>query len=69
MKNKVKRFFKRFKKYVVFIIIILILCGISFYIGKRVGLNTDTSSSNTTIEDVKVSKQNITKTITSYVLN
>ena len=59
MKNKVKKVFKRFKKYLVFIVIILIFCLISFYIGKRVGLNTDTSSSNTTIEDVLVSKQSI----------
>lgn len=65
MKIKGKKIFRRFKKVIIFIIIILIFCGISFYIGKRVGLNTDTSSSNTTIEDVKVSKQSITKTITS----
>ena len=65
MKNKVKKIFKVFKKYVIFIVIILIFSLISFYIGKRVGLNTDTSSSNTTIEDVLVSKQSITKTITS----
>lgn len=65
MKNKVKKFFKKFKRYLVFIIIILMFCLVSFYIGKRVGLNTDTSSSNISIEDVKVSTQNITKTITS----
>ena len=65
MKSKAKRVIKKSKKLIVFIIIILIFSGISFYIGKRVGLNTDTSSSNTTIEDVKISKRNITKTLTS----
>ena len=65
MKGKAKRSFKRFKKYIVLIIIVLVLCLISFYVGKRVGLNTDTTSSNTTIEDVKVSKQSIKKTLTS----
>ena len=58
MKNKIK-------KYMVFIIFIIILCLISFYVGKRVGLNTDTTSSNTSIEDVKVSRQSIKKTLTS----
>ena len=65
MKNKIKKIFKNFKKIIFIIILILVFSGISFYIGKRVGLNTDTSSSNTTIEDVKVSKQNIKKTITT----
>lgn len=65
MKIKAKKIFKNSKKIIVFIIVILIFSGISFYIGKRVGLNTDTSSSNTTIEDVKVSKQSIKKTLTS----
>ena len=35
------------------------------FIGKRIGLNTDTSTSNTTIKDVKVEKQTIEKTLTS----
>ena len=65
MKIKVKKTFKKFKKYVIFTIIILVFSGISFYIGKRVGLNTDTTSSNTNIEDVKVTKQSIKKTLTS----
>ena len=65
MKIKAKRIFKNSKKLITIIIIVLIFSGISFYIGKRVGLNTDTSSSNTTIEDVKVSKRSITKTLTS----
>ncbi len=65
MRIKAKKIFKNSKKIIAFIIVILIFSGISFYIGKRVGLNTDTSSSNTKIEDVKVSKQSIKKTLTS----
>ena len=65
MNKKVKKSYRKFKKCIILIIIILIPCLVSFYIGKRVGLNTDTSSSNTTIEDVKVSRQSIKKTLTS----
>lgn len=65
MKIKAKKIFKKSKKIIVYIIIILIFSGISFYIGKRVGLNTDTTSSNTKIEDVKVSRQSIKKTLTT----
>ena len=65
MKNKVKRFLKRFKKYIWLIVLIIIVSVISFYIGKRVGLNTDTTSSNTNIEDVAVSTQTIKKMLTS----
>lgn len=43
----------------------MIFSIISFYVGKRVGLNTDTSTANTTVEDVKVTKQSIKKTLTS----
>lgn len=63
--NYVKRFSKRIKRFIPIIILILVLCGVSFYVGKRIGLNTDTSSSSTNIEDVKVSKQTIKKTLTS----
>lgn len=65
MRTKVKRLLKKTKKYIILITIIIVLCLISFYIGKRVGLNTDTSTSNTSIEDVKVSRQTIKKTLTS----
>ena len=65
MKTRVKKKFQKIKKYLLYVIAIIILCGVSFYIGKRVGLNTDTSTSNVSIEDVKVSKQNIKKTLTS----
>ena len=48
------------------ITIFIIVVGVScFFIGKNIGLNTDTTSSNKTIEDVEVSKQTITKTLTS----
>lgn len=65
MKTRVRKKIKNVKKYLVYIIILIIFSGISFYIGKRVGLNTDTTSSNISTEDVKVSKQNIKKTLTS----
>lgn len=65
MKSKAKKSFKKIKKYIVFIVIIILFSGVSFFIGKRVGLNTDTTLSNTSIEDVKVSKQTIKKTLTS----
>lgn len=59
MKNKKK-------KKIIPIISLVIVVGVTcFFIGKRIGLNTDTSSSNTTIEDVKVEKQTIKKTLTS----
>lgn len=45
-----------------FIIVVGITC---FFVGKNIGLNTDTTSSNKTVEDVEVSKQTITKSLTS----
>lgn len=46
--------------------LLLLIVGIgSFLIGKKIGLNTDTSKTNTKIEEVKVEKQTITKTLTS----
>ena len=60
-----KKTVKYLKKKLPLIILILIVGGICFYVGRRIGLNTDTSSSNTTIEDVEVSKQTIKKTLTS----
>ena len=50
------------------IIIIILMAGVgttTFFVGKQIGLNTDTSSTNTTIEEVTVGKQNIKKTLTS----
>lgn len=46
----------------IFIIVVGITC---FFVGKNIGLNTDTTSSNKTVEDVEVSKQTITKSLTS----
>ena len=60
-----KKIYKKIKKKLPLIILFLIVGGICFFVGRRIGLNTDTSSSNTTIEDVKVSKQTIKKTLTS----
>ena len=62
MKNKK---FRRIKKIIPIILLIIIIGVICFFVGKRIGLNTDTSSTNTTIEDVKVEKQTISKTLTS----
>ena len=64
-KNKKQNRFKRIKKSIPILILIILVGVISFFVGKRIGLNTDTSSTNTTIEDVKVEKQTITKTLTS----
>ncbi len=53
------------KKYMPILLIIVIVGLICFFVGKNIGLNTDITSSNTTVEDVKVEKQTISKTITS----
>ena len=50
------------------IIIIILMAGVgtaTFFIGRQIGLNTDTSSTSTTIEEVTVGTQNIKKTLTS----
>ena len=60
-----KKIIKKIKKKIPYIILIIVCSSACFYVGKKVGLNTDTSSSNTKIEDVKVSKQTIKKTLTS----
>lgn len=57
MKKKGKIIFK--------ILILIIICTITFFIGKQIGLNTDTSATTTTIENVTVGTQTIKKTITS----
>lgn len=56
---------KKFKNAILIIILVVGVSTITFFIGKRIGLNTDLSTSNTTIENVEVSKRTITKTITS----
>lgn len=64
MKTRIK-IIKRIKSLIPTIIIILIVGVVAFFIEKRIGLNTDTSSSNTKIEDVVVEKHTIQKTLTS----
>lgn len=56
---------KKFKK-VLIIIILMVGVGITtFFIGRQIGLNTDTSSTSTIIEEVTIGTQNIKKTLTS----
>ena len=48
------------------ILVITTLVGVvCFFIGKKIGLNTDTTVTNTNIEDVVVDTKTISKTITS----
>lgn len=61
MKNKMKKT----KRIIMFLIIIIIISTITFFIGKQIGLNTDTSSTTTTIEEKTVGTQTIEKTLTS----
>lgn len=42
------------------IVVLIILSGaITFYIGKQIGMNIDTSTTSTTIKEVTVGTQNI----------
>jgi len=60
-KSKLAIFLRR----IIPIIVMSTIAGVScFFIGKKIGLNTDTSKTNTSIEDVKVEKQTINKTLT-----
>ena len=61
-KSKILKSIKKKIPFVFFMLIVGVSC---FYVGRSIGLNTDTSSSNTTVEDVKVSTQTIKKTLTS----
>lgn len=56
---------KVFKKALLIIILMAIVGTVTFFIGKQIGLNTDTSSASTTIEEVTVGTQTIKKTLTS----
>ncbi|MCF0124487.1 MAG: HlyD family efflux transporter periplasmic adaptor subunit [Clostridia bacterium] len=56
---------KKIKKVVILIILMAIVGTITFFIGRQIGLNTDTSSTTTTIEEVTVGNQTIKKTLTS----
>lgn len=56
---------KKLKK-VLFIILLMAIVGtITFFVGRQIGLNTDTSTTSTTIEEVSVGTQTIKKTLTS----
>lgn len=55
---------KKFKKVIFIIILIAIFSTITFFIGKQIGLNTDTSSTTTTITEETVGTQTITQTLT-----
>ena len=56
---------KKSKKIVFFIILIVIISVATFNIGKQVGLNTDTPTTKTTVEEQTVGTQTIKKTLTS----
>ncbi len=56
---------KKIKKALVITILIAVVGIITFFVGRQIGLNTDTSSETTTIEEVTVGKQTIKKTLTS----
>ena len=53
------------KKRILLIILVLLLIGGSFVIGRQVGLNTEDSKTTTIIKEETVGKQNIKKTLTS----
>lgn len=56
---------KKLKKALLIIILIIVASTLTFFIGRQIGLNTDTSVTTTTIEEVTVGKQTIKKTLTS----
>ena len=54
---------KRLKKTISIIVIIIICSTATFFIGRQIGLNTDTSSTKTTVEEQTVGTQTIKKTL------
>lgn len=56
---------KKIKKLIVITILIVIVGTTTFFIGKQIGLNTDTSTTSTKIEEIVVGKETINKTLTS----
>ena len=56
---------KKLKKIMPITLLVLLTGTVSFLVGKQIGLNTDTSSTNTSVKEVKVEKQTIKKTLTS----
>lgn len=53
------------KKVLLIIVLMAVVGTTTFVIGRQIGLNTDTSTTNTTIEEVTVGTQTIKKTLTS----
>ena len=64
-KVKSSKVSKKIKKILPTIILVIMVGVVSFIVGKRIGLNTDTSTTNTKIEEATVEKHTITKTLTS----
>lgn len=59
------KIYKRTRKILPTIILLIVVGVVCFSIGKKVGLNTDTSTTNTKIENVTVEKRTISKSLTS----
>lgn len=60
---------KRIKKAIIIIILVAGVGTTTFFVGRQIGLNTDTSSTNTTIEEVTVGTQNIKKNTNKFRRN
>ena len=60
---------KRIKKAIIIIILVAGVGTTTFFVGRQIGLNTDTSSTNTTIEEVTVGTQNIKKNTNKFRKN
>lgn len=56
---------KKFKKVILVMILIIAVSTITFFIGRQIGLNTDVSSTSTTITQETVGKRTITKSLTA----
>ena len=65
MKKNENKFKKLIKKFFPVLLLTTLVGVVCFFIGKKIGLNTDTQSTNKTIEDVAVEKQTIKKTLTA----
>ena len=55
---------KKAKKIIFQLLILIIVATITFFIGRQIGLNTETSTTITTVEEVTVDTQTITNTLT-----
>lgn len=56
---------KKFKKLLLVIVLIILFSTITFFIGKKIGLNTNTSSTSTVVTEETVSKHTIKKELTA----